>query len=98
MTGKPVARIFYKGEANAYITYQHIFSRGIDPADDEETAEEYTYGADIYSREDYQKLVAQVKSLLKNAGFEAIETGAETYEVATGFFHVPLTFKFYMEV
>ena len=96
----PVERLYYGGKATEYITFQLIIRRNINFADDDETAKEYVYGADIFSKGDFTTLLDRVEVALKNAGFNNIEVNAETYEETTGFYHVSIEFNFikYLEV
>lgn len=95
-----VARLFFRGKASTFITYQLVTSQDNAPADDEMQGTEYTYRVDIYSKKDYIALLRRTKNALKAAGFYAVVIDPEVYEVDTGFYHVPIEAKFYekMEV
>ena len=54
-------------------------------------------GLDIYSRVDYIALMRSAKRALKEAGFYGITFDPEVFEENTGYYHVPVEFK-YMEV
>ena len=105
--GYPVERLIYTGKAETFITYQIVvgldthFSVGVLQdkrfSDDESGAEEFTYRADIYSRVDYIALMRSAKRALKEAGFYGITFDPEVFEENTGYYHVPVEFK-YMEV
>lgn len=95
--GVPVERLKYGGKAKTFITYQLVVGREVHFADDDNEAEEYTYRADIYSRVDYIALMRNTKRTLKEAGFYGITFDPEVYEESTGYYHVPVEFKF-MEV
>ena len=90
-----VARLFFKGKAKTFITYQLVISSDTAPADDEMQGTEYTYRVDIYSQRDYLALLRRTKQALKAAGFYGIVIDPEVYERDTGFFHVPIEAKFY---
>ena len=96
--GHPVARLFYGGEADTYITFQIVSCRGVDAADDANTREETIYQVNIYSKEDYTSLLESIMSALKAAGFRGITVEPETYETDTEFYHVPIQIKYYRRI
>ena len=96
--GVPVERLTYCGNARTFITYQFVIASERDFSDDDNTAEEYTYRIDLYSRADYIAILRRVKQALKAAGFYGIEAAAEIFERDTKYFHVPITAKFYESV
>jgi hypothetical protein len=96
--GVPVERLRYRGRADAFITFQIITGQEAAFADDEGTDYEYHYGADIYSRGDYNTILQQTKLALKAAGFYGITVNAEIFEETTHFYHVPIDFYFHEEV
>lgn len=64
-----VARLFFRGKAGTYITYQLVSSEDMAAADDETHGTEYTYRVDIYSKRDYIAHFAAVpKQALKARG------------------------------
>ena len=85
-----VARLFFRGKAGTYITYQLVSSEDMAAADDETHGTEYTYRVDIYSKRDYIALLRRVKQALKAAGFYGLVIDPEVYEQDTGFYHVPI--------
>ena len=95
--GYPVERLIYTGKAETFITYQIVVGLDTHFSDDESGAEEFTYRADIYSRVDYIALMRSAKRALKEAGFYGITFDTEVFEENTGYYHVPVEFK-YMEV
>ena len=97
LLGFPVERVFYQGNADTYIAFRLLLSRDAAFADDESTAKEYFYRADIFSKTDYVSLIKRAECVLKAAGFYGITVSAEIYEKDTGFYHVPIEF-YYMEV
>lgn len=90
-----VARLFFRGKAGTYITYQLVSSEDMAAADDETHGTEYTYRVDIYSKRDYIALLRRVKQALKAAGFYGLVIDPEVYEQDTGFYHVPIETKYY---
>lgn len=95
--GIPVERLFYSSKAETYITFQYLYGHETAYADDDGTAYEHLYRADIFSKSDYISLLRRTLSALKSAEFYDITVGAEIYEKDTGFYHIPIDFN-YMEV
>jgi len=97
--GLPVSRVFRKkteGDADEYITFMRISLRNVEFEDDEETAHEYLYRADVFSRGNYTAIVKNTVQALKSADFYGISVAAEIYENDTGYYHAPIEF-YYME-
>lgn len=90
-----VARLFFRGKAGTYITYQLVSSEDMAAADDEMHGTEYTYRVDIYSKRDYIALLRRAKQALKAAGFYGLVIDPEVYEQDAGFYHVPIEAKYY---
>lgn len=93
-----VARLYFRGKAVTFITYQLVVSRDRDAADDETQGTEYTYRVDIYSKRDYMALLRRTKRALKDAGFYGVVVNPEVYESDTEFYHVPIEAKFYEKI
>lgn len=95
-----VARLFYRGKAKTFLTYQLVLSSDIMSADDEMQGTEYLYRVDIYSKLDYMALLKRTKQALRAAGFYGIVIDPEVYETDTEYYHVPIEVRFYekMEV
>ena len=94
--GLPVARIFFTGKAESWITYELLSGRDGNFADDAECTANYAYRAHIFSKRNYMPLLKQLRHALKSAGFHAAEIEAELYEQDTGYYHIPVQFN-YME-
>lgn len=90
-----VARIYFDGKACTFITYQLVYSQGIESADDSVSGTEYTYRVDIYSQKDYMSLLSRTKKALRGAGFYGIITDPEVFERDTKYYHVPIELKFH---
>lgn len=95
--GHPVSRLFYKGKARTYITFQLVTGTETDFADDDSDKTEYIYQVHIYSKDDYIALIREIKEALKAAGFYNVSFMAETHEKDTGYYHIPLEVN-YLEV
>ena len=92
--GCPVSAVRIKpGEKpETYITYYTVSESGELFADDEERAET-TYGTvDLFSKTNYKKILKNIKSRLKKAGFMVTSSGPEMWENDTGYFHIPVSF------
>lgn len=63
-----VARLFFRGKAGTYITYQLVSSEDMAAADDEMHGMEYTYRVDIYSKRDYIALLAPCEAGVEGGG------------------------------
>lgn len=96
--GFPVARLKYDGKAETFITYQLVVGLDTHFSDDESGAEEFTYRADLYSRGDYIAALRRLKRALKEAEFFGITFDPEVFEENTGYFHIPIEFKYNTEV
>ena len=95
--GVPVERLKYGGKADCFIVYQLVVGRETYFSDDENGATEYTYQAHIYSKTDFFDLLSRMIQAIKAAGFYGVTIDPEVYEQDTGYYHVPVEFK-YMEV
>lgn len=93
----PVARLFYKGKASTYFTFQFILGTPTAFADDDNTATESTWRVDLYTKCDYTDLLPKVIDALKAAGFYGVTVDTEQYEQDTGFYHVSIEIKFLTE-
>lgn len=95
--GVPVARLFYKGNAETFITFQILFAPDVHYADDESGGAEWMYRIDLYSKGDYLALLRKIKRALTEAEFYGISVDPEVYERDTGYYHIPIETK-YLEV
>lgn len=93
----PVARLYYRGKASTYFTYQLILGAPTGYADDDNTATESTWRVDLYSQKNYAALLKKAIQTLKDAGFYGITVEAELYETETGYYHVPIEIKYLTE-
>jgi len=95
--GLPVARVFYTGNAEQWISYHILSGCDTEFADDAPGATEYTYRAHIFSKTNYMPILKRMRRKLKAAGFDGVEVEAELYEEDTGYYHIPVKF-YYTEV
>jgi len=95
--GVPTQNLVYTGTADDYINYRLLEQKDTNPADDEPTATEYVFMANIISRHRHKELTRQARKALRAAGFYGIETTAELYENDTGRYHSVIQFNFLEE-
>jgi len=95
--GAPVARIYYKGSADTFLTYQLVLGARSVFYDDVCEGTEYIYRADVYSKNNHLGMVGQAVAALETLECYGITIDPEVYENTTGYYHVPITFKI-MEV
>ena len=93
--GVPVKFQKHSGSAKQYITFHEYFQTGEAYDDDEERLTGRYIQVDVWSRTDYEVLVIQVKSQMRNAGFTRIDE-ADLYESDTGIYHKALRY-YYLE-
>ncbi|MBW8382215.1 MAG: hypothetical protein K0M69_06820 [Youngiibacter sp.] len=93
--GVPVKFQKHSGAANQYITFHEYFQTGEAYDDDVESLTGRYFQVDIWSKTDYEVLVIQVKSQMKNAGFTRIDE-ADLYESDTRIYHKALRY-YYLE-
>ena len=92
-----IARVFYRGKADTYITFQLVIGARTVFYDDQCAGREYVYRVDIYSKTNHLDLVGRLETALDAMDCYEITIDPESYENATGFYHIPVTFKI-MEV
>ena len=93
--GVPVDFEVYKGNENTYITFSEYLEQGEVFADDGETTTGHYIQINVFSKKNYNKVVEQVKELLKEAGFIR-KTEHGLYEPDTQIYHRVIRF-FYVE-
>lgn len=102
--GIPVSRLFHSEDDDAFITFRLVTVANKNHADDRENGKEVTYGVDMYFRngsmngEKYFQMLEAVETNVKKAGFYGFELEAEIYEESTGYYHIPTSIKYFMEV
>ena len=95
----PVNFLVYHGTKKTYITYQQIDADGSLTGDDDLIGYVDYYDFDIYSQDNYTKVVEAVKERLKANGFvwQPSRTSADMYETDTKYYHKTLNFAFLRE-
>jgi hypothetical protein len=93
--GTPVGFQKYSGEDPTYITFHEYLQIGEEFEEDDEAFTGHYVQVDIWSTSDYTALAANVKILLKVAGFNRLDE-ADFYEPDTGLYHKGIKF-YYLE-
>lgn len=83
----PYDYIEYTGKSYTYITYQCISDDPISFSEDKPNYSEPHYDIDIYSKDNYLKIVEEVKKEFIENDFYFISDSGDSYEKDTGFFH-----------
>ena len=90
----PVSYMFYEGSENTYITYQQESQENAFSGDDQVRGFVIFYDVDIYSKGNYESLIADVVKAFVGAGwvYQPSRVSPDLYERDTKFFHKTLSF------
>ncbi len=91
----PVAFQKYSGSASTYVTFHEYLASGEQYEDDLEAFTSHYIQVDVWSKDDYNSLVKDLKLLLQSAGLYRLDE-ADLYEPDTNLYHKGLRF-FYLE-
>ena len=94
-TDLPISFQVHSGVATTYITYTEYLGQAETFSDDEDETEGHYVQINVYSKENYNNIVKQVKALMKKAGFGRT-TEINLYENDTKLFHKGIRY-FYEE-
>lgn len=89
----PIAFLQYQGDAEAYVTYN---SSGDDPAlsgDNALIQSVIAYDFHVFSKGNYDTIIAAVKALLTNAGWVWTGSSEDLYEPDTQYYHKVNSFE-----
>lgn len=91
----PFAFMYYRENAETYITYQQIQIDTTLSADDELEYYVDYYDVDVYSKTNYLQIVEDLKSLMKQNGFrwQPEMSSGDLYEEDTRYFHKTVCFS-----
>jgi len=89
----PVEFMEYEGDSDTYITYQEIGVQSGLCADNMPQYEIAIYDFDIYSTNNYLKVLKELKKKLLENGFVWNEDSEDMFEHETRFFHKTTTFE-----
>ncbi len=92
-TGVPLGFRTYNGTANTYMTYFVEDFPELN-ADDTEQVTGYFVQVEVFSKSNYYNLVEQIKELMKQAGFERLNSVDDPYSSETEMFHKVMTFHY----
>lgn len=92
----PVSFQKYSGKAKEYITFHEYFGTGESYEDDLETLTGHYIQVDVWSKNDYTKLVNDVRQMLILNGFKRLNE-IDLYEEDTGIYHKGLKFLYLEE-
>lgn len=89
----PVRAIVYKGDKTTYITFSELQKYPRLMADDECEYSAPRFDIDIYTKDNFVGILAEIKERMTNAGWTWIEDGPDLYEADTKYFHKTTTFE-----
>lgn len=93
--GVPIAFQKYSGKSSTYVTFHEYLASGEAFDDDHESYTGHYIQVDVWSKEDYDLIVKNIKTTLLESGFKRLDE-ADFYETDTGLYHKGLRF-FYLE-
>ena len=98
-TGLPAQRGAYTGEEKprAYITFLRLLGGAAVCADDKESSGRELYRVTLICKGNYEEYLAAILKALRAAGYYINSVDAESYEVDTGYWIVPITIEFLKE-
>ncbi len=90
----PVSFLYYDGNADTYVTYQHTDSANALAGDDAIINYVDYYDFDVYSKGNYFPVIEALKTALEAAGFiwQPSRSGSDMYENDTHYYHKTLCF------
>ena len=89
----PVSKFVYRGNDTTYITFNTYLQKSVLNADDVDKVEGYYIQVSIFSKDNYNLLVKNMKDLLKVKGFIIIDE-KEFYEKDTEYFHKAIRYLY----
>jgi hypothetical protein len=95
--GVPVSRVFASGKKETFIFWQYITSLPGGHSDDGYELLEHTVRVHIFSKSDYTRLLEELITVVKAAGFTVFSIDSEIYEEETAYYHRPITINFLEE-
>lgn len=90
----PVKFLRYNGKSNTYVTYSQTYADNSYSGDDEMLGYIEFYDFDVYSKDNYTKVIEQIKLKLQAYGFrwEPSRDSTDMFEDESGFYHKTLCF------
>ena len=95
----PVKYLRYQGHDEPYVIYQQVDANNSLSGDDDLISYVDYYDFDIYSKENYSKIISELKKKLKENGFvwQPSLSSPDMYEDDTGYYHKTLNFAIMKE-
>lgn len=91
--GFPVKRIVYNGESDTFFTFQMLQATPSEYGDDDYESLVYTFAVTINTKKNHLELLADVLKRFRKEGFTLSSIEAESMNVETGFYYVPVIIK-----
>ena len=90
----PVKFLRYNGKKDTYVTYSQTYADNSYSGDDEMLGYIEFYDFDVYSKDNYTKVIEQIKLKLQANGFrwQPSRDSTDMFEDETGFYHKTLCF------
>jgi hypothetical protein len=95
----PVKYLYYEGHEETYITFMQQDADSSLSGDDDLIGYVDYYDFDIYSKDNYSKVIDELKKILKQNGFvwQVSRSSMDMYETDTGYYHKTLNFAIYRQ-
>lgn len=92
----PVVYMYYHGHGEPYVVYMRMDADNVLRGDDDLVGYADYYDFDVYAKDNYDAIVEQVKSKLKDNDFvwHPDRDSADMYETDTGYYHKTLNFSY----
>lgn len=89
--GYPIARMYYKGDADTYLTFRMLGAAPCAYSNDDYENFLYSFEVTLTTKQDYTNALNDLISILRNECYTISGIGAEMIDIDTGFFYVPIT-------
>lgn len=98
-TGLPAQRGAYTGKEKpqAYITFLRLLKGAAVSADDQESSGRELYRVTLICKGNYEEKLTRLLEVIRAAGYYINSVDAESYEVDTGYWIVPITIEILKE-
>ena len=95
----PVAYMYYMGHGEPYVVYMRVYADNVLRGDDDLIGYADYYDFDVYAKGNFDKIVEQIKTKLKEYGFvwRPDRSSKDMYEVDTKYYHKTLNFSYLKE-
>ncbi len=93
----PVARMIYEGKEDIFFTFTRVVQTPINYSDDESHGNSHVYRVNLFTKGNFEALLANTIEILKTDGFTILSVDGEIYEKETKLYNVPITVNIYEE-